>query len=93
MKTNLAQLFNCLIFLPRIFEHFNEFSPTEKSIPQTSKALSQKHDVPIEQKFCVHIFMRFHFAAVTVCSKLNKFPSITSNLAYRKYALHIYIYI
>lgn len=37
--------------------------------------------------------MRFHFAAVTVCRKLNKFPSIASNLAYRKYALHIHIYI
>jgi len=47
--------------------------------------LSQKHDVPIEQKFCVHLFMRFHLTAVTVRSKLNKFSSIANNLTYRKY--------
>lgn len=34
----------------------------------------------------MHLFMRFHFTVVTVRSKLNKFPSIASNLAYRKYA-------
>lgn len=36
--------------------------------------------------------MRFHFAAATVRGKLNKFPSIASNLAYRKYMYRKHIY-
>lgn len=35
--------------------------------------------------------MRFHFAVITVRSKLNEFPGIASNLAYRKYVYETHL--